>query len=359
MAYYAKAVALPLCLATCVGVAVWRAVRERVPWSVPAWSLGRTLAVTLLLTTPWIVLLSTRYHRFTINTASRAARALVGPENIEPYGHWEQVPEPGHIDLLETFDVPSVWSPFASVSNFKHQLKLFVRNGRSILGYLRELDYLSLGLTSALIVLILVVFQPMAWDENSWCYSLVPILALTSIYWLTFCQAPRYFWVLFPFILCLAFGLAEWLIQMKGLRRAPHYLMIGLVAVSFAFPACWQCLSFLRGRDASTEVTSHRDLARRLVASGLAGPMVGSNESMNRCSTYVAYFASQPCYGDPVHATVDQFRTSKAKLVIADRHEPIATALAADPHFRDLDKDLFTDPDEATRCKLKAFELLH
>ena len=312
----------------------------------------------MILTAPWIVLLSVKYHRFTINTASRAARALVGPENIEPYGYWEHVPEAGHIDFLETYDVPRVWSPFESRSNFKHQLKLFVRNGQAILRYLRELDYLAFGLTSALLTLVLAAFHPTLWREQPWAYTLVPVLALTSMYGLTFCEAARYFWVLYPFLLSLAFGLAEWLSRMTGLRRAPQSLLVGLVAASFVCPAYSQCSLLLRGYDAWIDVRCHRDLARRLVTSGLAAPMVGSNDRMNRCSTYVAFFAGQPCYGDPGHASLEEFRASKAKLVIVGRDEPIATALAADRHFRDLDKTLFAEPGAAAQCALKAFERL-
>ena len=359
LAYFAKAIAFPLCILTCIGLAAWRVVREGFPRAAGTRSVTLTLAVFLALTAPWVTLISIKYHRFTISTAGRTNRVLVGPKTTPPVGSWEKVPEPGRMSPWESFDHPTVWSPFDSVGNAKHQLRLFLSNGLTIGRRFREFDSLSIGLISLPVVMILALFEPAPFRQKKWLSSLVPVLSLASIYLTVYCGDQRYFWVLFPFVLALAFGLAGFVVEKAGVSSVSKYCLFALISFSFAWHPLRDCARIARHHAAENGVSSHGEMARRLREKQLLGPVVGSSERSLCCALYVAYFLNEPWFGDATPATVTQFLTSKAKIIIVNRNEPVAKELASDGRFRDLDQDLFGDSQTAAQSELKAFELLH
>jgi hypothetical protein len=366
LAYYAKAISLPLSLFCCVGLGVWRMIRERLMPGTAIRGVALTLSIVIVLTAPWVALLSTKYHRLTISTAARAARALVCPkEQRSQADHdWrfgEHVPEAGRISFMESFDVPPAWSPLGSFQNAKHQFRLIFENAFTISEIVKGFDFLSLGVTSSLVAFILLVFHRTlrASQEQKWLYSLLPMFGLCGIYWTTYCNDPRFYWVLLPLLLATSFGLAGWATRQAGLARLAQYAIYLLVAASFILPPARYASHIISHRSEETEAIPNRDMARRLQAAGLAGPIASSTEELWRAGFYVAFFLNQPWYGDLRPPTVEQFRKSKAKLIIVGRQEPVARDLAADSHFRDLDTILFRDPQTASQCALKAFELLH
>ncbi len=350
LAYYGKAIALPLCILTCIGLAAWRVAFWRGARAAGTRSVALTFAVFLVLTAPWVTLLSLKYHRFTISTAGRTGRVLTGPQCPPgPYA-FGVVPEPGRIFASESFDYPTVWSPFESVSNAKHQLGLLFKNGRAIKENFGKLDFFSIGFVSLPVVLILVLFERALFREQKWAWSLVPVLALAAIYGTNYCYDRRYYWVLLPFFLALAFGLAELLVEKAGVSRLSKYSIFGLIALSFTLEPLYKTVAIVCHPTDQKGISSDREMARRLKEKQLLGPVVGG--------FYVAYFLNQPSYG-LMPATVTQLLTSRARIIIVGRNEPMAKELASDSRFRDLDKDLFGDSQAAAQSELKAFELLH
>ena len=366
LAYYGKAVALPLCILTCIGLAAWRVVFLGGARAAGTRSVALTLAVFLALTAPWVTLLSIKYHRFTISTAIRTNRVMIGPKSTSPVGPFypATTPEPGRISVFESFDYPTVWSPFESVGNAKYQLRLLFKNGIAIRNQFRTFDFFSIGFTSLFVVLILVLFERALFRDKKWVWSLVPVLSLAAIYSTTNCNDQRYFWVLLPFFLALAFWLAELVVEKVGVSRISKYSIFGLIALSFTLNPLRNCVAIVRHRAEGKGVSSYRDMASRLKEKQLLGPVAGSSEQSACRALYVAYFLNQPClnlhryYGDATPTTVTQFLNSKARIIIVNRNEPVAKEFT-DSRFRDLDKDLFGDSQAAAKSELKAFELLH
>ena len=359
LAYYGKAVALPMGILTCLGVAGWRIFCWSTGWTAAVRSVALTFMVCLALVSPWVTLLSLKYHRFNISTASRAASVLVSPQSATLDRPFDLaiVPEPGRISVVESFDCPSVWSPFASVANAKHQVRVLFKNGIGMEKIFRAFDFFSIGFISLVIVLILALSNPALIKDQKWAFGVVPILFLSVIYLPAYCADQRYYWVLWPFFLALAFGLAELVLAKVPATRVSRFAMYGLIASSFSLYPLMNCLAIVRHHSEEKGVFDHREMARRLKEKHLQGPVADSS------ALYVAFFLNQPCfhlnryYGDTTPATVTQFINSGAKLIIVNRNEPIASEFTGS-RFRDLDKDIFETPQVAAQSEIKAFELL-
>ena len=96
------------------------------------------------------------------------------------------------------------------------------------------------------------------------------------------------------------------------------------------------------------------------------GPVVSSSSERPACyALYVADVLNQPClniqsryWGDYSPVTVLKFLNSEAKIIFIDRNDPLVREMT-DSRFRDLDLDLFGDPQTAAKSEIKVFELLH
>jgi hypothetical protein len=359
LAYYAKAVALPLGILTCAGLAAWRIVLWGGRRAAVARALACTLAVLMGLAAPWVVLLSVKYHRFTISTAGRHGRVLIGPSQGRPAVPWEKLPEAGRLSYFEAYDEPSVWSPFDSVEHAKHQLKLLLTNGRTIAGHIGKLDLLSIGLIALPFVSILVASDRASLRGERWACGLVPLFSLAAIYETNYCEDRRYFWVALPVLFALAIGLARLVTERGDFPRRSKYLCFVLIGLSFAARPIGNAASLVHGRKQEQGAPCCRELARRLNAKQLGGPVAGGTERTRGYSLWLAYFLDQPWYGGARPASGAELLSSKARIVVVARDEPAARQLASDSHFRDLDPILFGPSGASTQPELKAFEVLH
>lgn len=365
LAYYGKAVAFPLAILFLFSLVVWRVVWNSDTRASGARALALTFVAFMVLAGPWVALLSIKYQRFNISTASRAASVLVGPQSEPRTGPFDvpSVPEPGRISVIESFDCSSVWSPFENIENAQHQFRLLLQNGIVIKNLLQGFDFFSIGFLSLFIVLILVLFERVQFRENMWTWSFVPVLSLAAIYSTKYCYDQRYYWVLLPFFLALAFGLAELVIKKTGVSKISKYAIYSLIALSFTLNPLRNTVAILRHHTEEKGVSSHREIARKLREKQLAGPVAGSSVKSPSCDLYVAYFLSQPklnlnrYYGDTTPITVTQLLNSTARIIILGRHDPLAKELSGN-RFRDLDQELFDDAQIAARSDLKVFELM-
>ena len=96
----------------------------------------RTLILSLvgfaLVASPWIVVLSTHYHRFTYSTAGSSNHANVSPDNFGNDPMWHQ-------GLLRDFIADPYfapdWSAFQDLPHLLHQARVFVYNARNAAGH--------------------------------------------------------------------------------------------------------------------------------------------------------------------------------------------------------------------------------
>lgn len=83
LAYYAKAVALPLGLLLLISVAVLRLWSRDGERRAVARAVGTTLAVGAITVVPWVATLSARFGRLTVLPIGRMAHAIAGPPDVD------------------------------------------------------------------------------------------------------------------------------------------------------------------------------------------------------------------------------------------------------------------------------------
>jgi hypothetical protein len=363
LAYFAKAVAAPLTFLVSLGTAtLWL-----ITGTAPARDIARGLAIAwgvfILLISPWIIVLSSKYNGFTLSTSARIAHAIAGPRDVEryhPFGRMFHRPEPGR---LTSWEDPSLmpyryWSPLENTNYTAHQLNLIMRNLQTITRLLSDLDTLSLGSLALLGCLITPMPRRQRWVQDRWRWSIIPAICLVAIYLPVYVQSTdtRYFYVLYPFLWIAVVGVARWVTSQVP-RLWPWVLALSLVAVSFALPAAVRVAVALEGiPDPASQVAMA--LAEKLQGGQFRGPIAGSGLiAGGRTGLYLAFLMNEPWYGDEVSPTVASLKRSGARLFVIARRHPLTNQLRLEPVFKDLDGLLFSSREEAEQFPLEVFQL--
>lgn len=363
-AYLAKSVALPLALATVAGVWGWRWFQDhnaaRQGWR----SVAATVAVIVVVATPWVATLSAKYGGLTVSTSARIAHAVVGPDATQrshPFGRTFHQPPPGRLTAWED---PSgmayrYWSPFASEAAFRHQLAVCRDHARTVLELWRSLDWLLLGAFAALYVVLLLATARPRLRREPWLPALIPLTLMSGLYLPVYLQPvdQRYFYAAWP----LLFALAGLLVNAIAGRlpedaRPLRTIVRALAVLSFGLPAL-MALAFAVTGFPNPASEASAVLARRLQQAGVAGPVAGSGMLYGgRAGLYTAYRLNQPWWGDEPAATANDYAASGARLIVLHRRQPAAEELATSERFVDLDSRLFASAEEAAGFPLRVFE---
>ena len=360
LSYYSKAFALPFGIFACVIIAVWKIIAIHEDTRRATRALIFSIVVLIALVIPWITLISIKYERLTISTASRYTRVFTGP-NYSPAldPRLMEAPAEGRISASESFDSERPWSPFENFENAKHQIKILYSNTQKIYEHLKRYDWLSFGLIS-LIISTLFIFSEKYGSHNR---NFLPILLLTyviiGLYWLTYSKNFRYFYILFPFLLYLSLNLISLAVKNPSFSRLSINGLAVIIVFSFAMPQLHGLAAILKTTQPERAQHSYRELAERLLSSKISGPLIGSSEISNRCALFVAFFMQQPCYGHIPSPSSDLFAKSHAKIIIVNRLEPIYEKLKLDTRFRDLDEILYKPEEGKLKNELQAFEVLN
>jgi hypothetical protein len=373
-AYLAKSVALPLGVASVIGLWWWQRRRQRAegagraeagePTALRAWRQpGLTLAVMVLIAAPWMVVISAKYARPTFSTSARIAHAVVGPHPAErghPFGRTFHHPAPGRITAWEDpSDMPyRYWSPFESGAAFWHQLAVCREHARTVLELLRSFDWLLLGPLACLYGAVRFVRRGGTTPGNSWLAAAIPLAWLGAVYLPVYLgpMDQRYLYAAWPLLYVLAGGCLEEVARRTGERAVSRRLFRWLPWASFGLPAGLALVSALVGY-ANPAAEAAVLLAKRLEMVGRTGPIAGSGFLYGgRTGLYVAYLTGQPWLGDEPDADAERYARTGARLVLVPRQGPVAEQLAASGWFADLDPALFADREEAARFPLRVFE---
>jgi hypothetical protein len=386
LAFLAKAVAFPLAFAVLIGFAeTWRL--SGVPRRKIAKSLAWTLIPFFIITIPWIVTLSVKYQKFTFSTSGRINHAIAGPPDMDryhPFSRTIRQPEPGRVTSWEDPSPLSYryWSPFASPQYALYQLRIIAGNAPVIFHLLGGVNPAQLvlrlreGLTPNDAVRIMPGFDLLylgliglfaglvGWRshlaQERWRWVIVPAVLGAGIYLPVFLlpDDQRYFYPLFPLLWAAASGaFHRWVTNLKKAGSAFERTGWRIVTASFALPALFWLLVALVGMPNPANDCA-RELATRLQAAKLTGPVAGSGLLPGgRAGLFLAYYTSQPWYGDLVSPNPAGFRASRAKLIVVRRGLPLQEALETDPAFQNLDRRLFTKREEAEDFPLVVYEL--
>lgn len=316
LGYLTKAYAGPFFLAHFTLISFWTASVEprRIPhsrWLGP-WAWG--LAGFLLISAPWIGIISYKVGYPTISTAAGFNRTIVAPEGGPEimgrgaYRLWLGSAElpPGRLNLWED---PSVlrlpqWSPFESWGNFRHQLAEILHSGRDILHNLWELDFLKLGLWGTAFAMMWVVRnRGETGPLRIYRWAVFTVGLYCSGYLLVYSDDIRYFWPIFSILLILAFDGADRLhafVRSEPTRFGPALRTVVTVAVlvvpvfSFVFPPL---RGFVDWESIPPRMSAYRTVSLDLAKRGLRGP-VSSNDWFG--GFRLSYHLDLPYVGPPL-----------------------------------------------------------
>lgn len=136
MAYLAKAYMLPFGVTQLLVVTLASLVSKRIRSTSPQPIMGLRSSVAFLMglgviAGPWILVLTQKYERLTFTNAGRANHANVGPSCFGKDPLWHP---PLTRDYILEPVIAEEWSPFASLENFRHQIRLVLHNGANCIG---------------------------------------------------------------------------------------------------------------------------------------------------------------------------------------------------------------------------------
>ncbi len=358
LAYLTKAVALPLGCLTMLAFAGLDYLRNR--GALPA--IFRQVlvrgAVFALVAAPWVATLSLKYHQLTFSTSARISHALTGPPDVDryhPFARTFHEPEPGRITSWEE---PSqmayrTWSPFENAAYLRHQIKVV---GRNLVTIAVLLTSLNLGWWMLVAAFWRARRNPESPPQARWNFARVMVIpVLLAVVYLPFSvliSQQRFFYAAFPFFFA---GLVLWAEATTTQKLAAKFKQ--------AFVIVSTCLPLLAAVVVIGDSTKFAgecafDLANRIQAANLAGPIAGSGSlTGGRTGLYISFFLKQPWLGDELNPTAVSLKKSGARLVVVKRNSPLARDLNADEAFTNADSLLFADGSEARDFPLQVYEV--
>src|SRR5262245_31753867 len=242
-AYLAKAVALPTSAVMIIAFASTSVVIGRSTLRQIVRATIIVVAGVLIVTGPWIGVLSYKYGHLVFSTSGRILHTIVGPPDM-PRDHPDKLrfykPDAGRITTMEDrTNLPyKYWSPLESVGYAVHQAKLIIRNAHTIVQYLKTFDWLGLGLVSAIFGCLFATPWRKSLQEEPWRLSFVPIASVALVYLPVYAghldpNDVRYYWVTVPFLIAVSFGFT---LQLAGVipkhRAVQRVLAFALVTLS-------------------------------------------------------------------------------------------------------------------------------
>ncbi len=311
LAFYAKAVALPLGVALLLACGAWHLAQRR--RAIRATALAG--AVLVLVAAPWIGVVSVRQGAPSMGTAGSINLAIAGPHYVGAAGDRFDpnhpaftsfhAPREGRITAWEEATEMAYvrWSPLAEPG---HLLRLVRYNVALTFGTLRGFDLFGIGLAAALIA----PFAAFA-GARPWRFVLVPVALAAGIYLPVLSNAEaRYLMLCLPLFIAAAGGL------LCGARGWLGWAGAAVLAFAVLAPMRHDLAVALGGRDNPAFVAA-RQLAAdpdvRLAPGGIAS--VGE---LGFAAIFTAFLVQRPFMG------------TEATLPAAERLRGIGLLLVAE-----------------------------
>jgi hypothetical protein len=339
-AYLAKAVALPLSfILIIVAGCLWTICQQTGPTRAL-----RSVAITciglLLIAGPWILVLSFKYERPVFSTSAGISHAVLNPSKRgHPAFKNFHIPVQGRFSSWEDPNPKKYahWTPFDSMENLRHQMRIIVSNAIKAVNLIKGLDFLGIGLVTVL----LGFFFHAPWRENirlhRWRWAAIFIGCLVGIYLPVAGKDVRYYLAIYPFLLGGSLGFMEHQLKNQfGQVKMLHLMVVILVSLSFLFPLATG--SFFPHRP---PYQAAKVLKEKLNALNISGP-IASTSRLENIDSYTAFLMKVPWHGRSERAqTVEEVEASQAKIIIVDRGTLMDTNLKSDESFISLDERMF------------------
>lgn len=310
IAYLAKAYAFPFFLALLLWTVVWRRLSG-------AWNIRTALSVLslalvgfLVTAAPWAGLISWKYERPMFSLAGPINHAIVGPPDL-PREHpntsrlW--TPGPGRLSIWETPEAMTYrpWSPLESSEYFRHQVSHVRDTAGEIVASMWRYDFIGLGLVAPVLAPLLLLWLGKRREAAiaTWLTGSILLFAagLTLVYY-----SYRY---TDPFVrpLCVILVMLTTSVICSRMRGHAGSIvaatLAGIVLLSFSVHAHIPFRPFelhdpggTAFDDIIVDSSLHRELAEKLQAEGIEGPLAST---MHWGGLYLAYHMEIPYLGTP------------------------------------------------------------
>ncbi|PWS36679.1 hypothetical protein DFH01_16225 [Falsiroseomonas bella] len=302
LAYYAKAVALPLGLGLLVLCGLWHMVAWRAGWR-GAWAALRSGVVMLLVAAPWIGLLSAQYSKPSFGTSGALNLAIAGPSYVAAAGDRFDPHHPAFTSFhaprggrVTAWEEPTEmayvsWTPWADAASLRHFGRLIRYNAELSLRTLRGFDAFGLGLAALLLAPLAAVA-----GAQPWRMAVLPAAMVAAIYLPVLSNGePRYLMLAYPLMFAAAAGIAFTLAgegAWQGLRRALAAL---LLLVAFLLPLRHDVAVALLGRP-NPALLAAREVAAAMQAQDVPGGVASVGE-LGFAAIFTAFLAERPFLG--------------------------------------------------------------
>lgn len=357
-AYLAKHYAFPFFLVHYPLILLLRAciVRDanRVPLKKIFVPLVIGMASFLVISSPYILLISSKYQRLTFGTTGSINHTVIGPKDISryhPFMYGLHKPKSYAITIIED---PSemdykIWSPFENKEYFKYQINLSIGNIKFI--YKNIHFYLFVfGVLSILFLPIAFLLNPLN-HEKRFLYGwvIITFIIYCGGYILTYALYARYYWLILIVALLLSFHFFEELknnlkviipetISHRRKSLLTVYILIVFVTVFTLRPG----IAFLRTikRIAVTEqINVFKQTADQLNALELPGPfaVVGNERIYVNIAVQTAYYMKKQFLGrtrsTDIEGITKELKVANANSLLVFNNLEIAQQLKTDKRY--------------------------
>ena len=193
------------------------------------------ISIFLLISGVWIGIISDKYNELTIGTSGEYNQALIGPESQGHPMYYQGLLKPLNKNAISVWEDPSnfqmeKWSPFRSMSYFKHQIIIVSENIVSTINYLEYFSFVSI-----LIILssLFFIFKPSFKDSrDKLMYLLITLILYCGGYTLILVEM-RYLYLICILLVLMAFYMLNISFKQKIINIKMRNVLLILLIFSF------------------------------------------------------------------------------------------------------------------------------
>lgn len=256
------------------------------------------LTVFFILSGGWIGLISFKYHRLTIGTASAYNYAFVGAGSADHPFFQGLIPPPNPtaVSAWEDFSYIKIkpWQPFASPADFVYELKNIFKNMMKAGAILSSFSPLALSVIFAYFLYLLFIVRPFnkTIGQNKSLYLFITFCLYLAGYLLIRFEA-RYLWLLNLFLLLMAAELLSFFLLYKNIAAKGKKILLGLFLIIFISVPLINFYYLEKAASVSRELNL---LSRRLEKEFAVSGKIASSGFWAK-TLYLAYYSGWRYYG--------------------------------------------------------------
>lgn len=256
------------------------------------------ISIFLLISGVWIGAISDKYGELTIGTSGEYNQALIGPESQGHPMYYQGLLKPSNKNAISVWEDPSnlkmeKWSPFKSMSYFKHQITIMGENVVSTISYLEYFSLLSL-----LIILfsLFFIFKSSFKDSrDKLMYLLITLILYCGGYALILVEM-RYLYLICILLFLMAFYMLNISCKQKIINIKMRNVLLILLIFSFII---MPVINLIQSVNMSK---GFYDLSQNLGENYGVHGNIASNDEWEE-TIYVSYYLNAQYYGMPKNIT--------------------------------------------------------